>query len=127
MVERLEARHHRLADAHRLHLIPERFHLALDPAHEPVDLGRIDVAFAAGVTDGSCELVAVERLTLAVLLDDRQVAQLDALEGGEARATGLALPPATDGGTILAGPAVLNLAVFVRAEGAAHALEKPHP
>ena len=72
------------------------------------------------MADCTRQLGAVERLALSVLLDDGEVAKLDAFEGREARAAGFALAAATDRGAVLAGPAVLHLAVFMGAEGAAH-------
>jgi hypothetical protein len=120
MIEGAEPRHYRLANLRRAYLVPERFHLPLHPAHEAVDAGRVDVALAAGMTDCAGKLVSVERLALAVLLDDREVAELDALEGREPSTTSFALTPAADGGAIFARAAVLNLAVFMGTEGAAH-------
>ena len=66
------------------------------------------------------ELGTVELLAFPILFEDREVAQLDALERREPRAARLALSAPTNGRCILAWPAVLNLAVFVRAERAAH-------
>ena len=80
----------------------------------------VDVALAAGVADRALELGAVERLALAVLLDHGEVAQLDPLEGGEARAAALALPPPPDRRAVFRRAAVLHLAVFMRAERTAH-------
>src|SRR3954451_6862880 len=120
VVEGLEAGHDGFADARRRDLVALGFHLPLDAADEPVDLGRVDFALAGGMADRALELGAVEGLALAVLLHDGQVAQLDPLESREARAARFALPAAADGGTILARPAVLNLTVFVGAERAAH-------
>src|SRR5690242_692542 len=100
MVERLEAGHHRLADPRRFHFVAERFHLALHAADQPVDLARIDVALAAGMADCAGKLVAVEWLALSILLDDGEVAQLDPLEGGEARAARFALAAPADRGAV---------------------------
>src|SRR5437764_13531631 len=72
------------------------------------------------MADGARQLVAVEWLALAVLLHHREVAQLHSLEGGEARPARLALTTAADRRAIFARPAVLNLAVFVRAERTTH-------
>src|SRR4051812_11049546 len=122
VIERLEAIHHGLADLACIDLIPAGFELALDRGDEPVEaLGR-NIALAAGDREGPGQLLAVERLALAVLLDHRQVAQLDALKGRETRAAGFALAPPANRCAILARPAVFHLAVFVRAEWAAHPL-----
>ena len=102
MIERPEAVHHRLADFVRLDLVAAGFELALDRADQPVDaLGR-DVALAAGDGDRALELAAVERLALAILFDHGELAQLDPLERGEARAAGLALAAAADRGAVFA-------------------------
>src|SRR4051794_2840963 len=96
MVKRLQANHHGLADASRSHLVPERLHLPLHAAYETVDPGGFNVSLAAGVPDRAGELVTVKRLALAVLLDNRKVAQLDALEGCKARSARFALAAAAD-------------------------------
>src|SRR5690348_18379520 len=118
MVERLEAVHHRLADLRALHFVTLGFEPTLDPGDHPVDLVGGNVALARRVTDRARELVALERLALAGLLDHGEVAQLDPLECREARAACFALAPAADGGAVLAWPAVLYLAVFMGAERA---------
>src|SRR6185312_14313270 len=120
VVERLEAIHHRFADLGALHLIALGFQPTLDAGDHAVDLVRGDIALARSVADRAGELVAVERLSLTVLLDDRQVAKLDAFKGGEAGAAGLTLPASSDRRPILARAAVLYLAVFMGAERAAH-------
>src|SRR3546814_19840350 len=56
----------------------------------------------------------------------RDFAELDACEGGEARAAILALAAATDRRAVLGRTAVLHLAVFMSAIGAAHGLAT-HP
>src|SRR5688572_28162514 len=73
------------------------------------------------MTDGALQFGAVEGLALAVLLDDGEVAQLHALEGGEARPAALALAPPANRRPILGRAAVLHLAVFMRAERTAQA------
>src|SRR5205085_4604197 len=105
---------------HRRDFVAESLHLPLDAADQPVDPACIDIALSRRMPDGAGELVAVEWLALGVLLDHCEVAQLHPLEGREARPARLALTAAADRRPILAGPAVLNLTVFVRAEWAAH-------
>src|SRR6185369_9896652 len=83
MVEGLEPGHHGLADPRGRYLVAHRLHLPLDAAHETINLRCVDLALARRVADRSGELVAVERFALSVLLDDREVAQLDPLERGE--------------------------------------------
>src|SRR5205085_6056314 len=122
MVERLEAGHDRLADAGRCYLVALGLEPALHPADQPVDLVCVDIALARRMADRTSELVTVERFALSVLFDDCEVAQLHSLERRKPLATCLTLPTAADGGSIFARPAVLHLAVFVRAERAAHPL-----
>src|SRR3954454_25359838 len=74
------------------------------------------------MADRAGQLVAVEGFALAVLLGNGEVAQLDALEGREAGTASLTLTPPPDRRPVFRGTAVLHLAVFVRAEGAAHSL-----
>src|SRR6478672_6116248 len=122
MVERLEPGHHGFPDARRRDLVALGFQLPLHPAHQPVDLGRVDVALARRMADRAFELGPFERLALAVFLDDREVAQLDTLKGGEPRAACLALAPPPDRSAVFARPAVFDLAVFMRAQRTAHSL-----
>src|SRR6476646_15443 len=122
MVEGLEAVHHRFADLSRFDLVALGLEAALNAADEPFDLLGRDVALAGRMADRSGELVAVERLALAILLDHREVAQLDPLEGREAGDACLVRTRGADRGAVFVRPAVLNLAVCVRAEGTAHAL-----
>src|SRR4029453_5637399 len=63
-----------------------------------------------------------ERLTLAVLFDHRQIANVHALEGGKASPTAFALPPPPDRRAVLGRAAVLYLAVFMSTEGTAQGL-----
>src|SRR5688572_5247278 len=106
MVDGVEAVHHRLADLHRLDLVAASLELALNARHQPLDPVGSDVALAAGDGDRALELGAVERLALAGLLDHGQLAQLDPLEGREARPARLALPPAADRGAVFGRAAV---------------------
>src|SRR5688572_7731637 len=112
MVDGVEAVHHRLADHVGANFVAPSFQLPLNAGYQALDLGRIDVAFAAGMAYRTLQLGAVERFALAVLLDHRQVAQLDPLEGGEARPAAFALAAAADRGAVLARAAVFYLAVL---------------
>ncbi len=115
--------HHHRADLRRLNLVIARgFELALDARHQPFNPRAIDRAFAARDLDAAHQLFAVEGFAPAVGLEDGNFAQLNPLEGGEARAAVFALAPATDGGAVLGRAAVLHLAVFMSAIGAAHGL-----
>src|SRR3954471_3454439 len=122
MIERFEAGHDGFTDLGRTDFVAECLHLPLHATDQTIDPRGIDVALAAGMSDRPGQLVAIERLALAVFLDHCEVAQLDSLECGEARTARLALAAAANCGAVLAWPAVLNLAVFVRAEWAAHSL-----
>ena len=95
VVEALEPLHHQFADALGgnvgVALALELPHDAVDHALDP--LGR-DGALAQRDFDRAQQLVAVERRAPAVLLDHHQLAQLHALEGGEAAAAiGTDAPP----------------------------------
>ena len=80
----------------------------------------LDAALAASEGDRLLELAAVERLALAVALDHGDVAQLDALESGEAGAAAFALAAAADRRVVLGRAAVLYLGIVMRAERTAH-------
>ena len=90
------------------------------PLIDPLDLLLVDAALAGGDADRAGELVTVERHAAPVLLDHQQVAQLHALEGGEAGAAGGALPPPPDRPAVVHGPRILDLGIFRSAERAAH-------
>ena len=87
VVEGLQPLHHQFADPLArdvaLALALELAHDAVDHALDPLGLDR---ALAQGDLDRAHELVAVEGRAPAVLLDDREFAQLHALEGREAAA-----------------------------------------
>src|SRR5689334_9777670 len=102
MVESLETGHDRLADPHGCDFVAQRFHLPLNAAHKPINACRIDLALARCVTDRPGELLAIERLAFAVLLDNGKVSQLDTFERREARPARFALAPTANGGTVLA-------------------------
>ena len=100
----------------------DRDKLALNAADQAIDLRRIDLALPCRMADRPGELVAIERLALAIFLDDREVAKLDSLKGCEAGSAGLALPAAPNCRAIFRRAAVLHLAVFMGAKGATHQL-----
>jgi butyrate kinase len=85
-----------------------------------VDPVAVDGALLSGQQHRLHQLVALERLALAIGLDDVEIAQLHPLERGEARATGRALPAPADGPAILGGTGVLHLGVMMTAKRAAH-------
>src|SRR5947209_7671608 len=122
VVEGFQSGHDGLSDTDRRDLVAQRLELALHPAYQAVDPGGVEIALAAGVANGSCKLVAVEWLALGVFLDDREIAQLNAFESSEPCSASLALPSTAYCGSVFTRPAVLNLAVLVRTEWAAHSL-----
>src|SRR5215217_7655062 len=86
-VQGLETIHHQLADFGRGDFaFAAGFDLALEGGDQAVDALLGDGALAAGGGDRAFELGAFERLAAAAGFDDGELAQLDALEGGEARA-----------------------------------------
>src|SRR6185312_12417673 len=97
---------------------------ALQPAHDAGDHAvhalRLDGAFAECMRDRALQLLALERFAPAALLHHDELAQLHALEGGEAPAAGRAMAAAANGRVVLAWPAILHLAVFMSAKGATH-------
>ena len=79
--------------------------LVLDRRDDRLDLLGADGALPAGLLQADLDLVAVERLAGAVLLDDLDRRWLDALVGGETLAAARTLPPPADREAILAGAA----------------------
>src|SRR5258707_4602125 len=122
LVEAGEGFHHQLADhvAGTLGLAG-----ALELAHDRVD----DALDALGLhrpladrdVDRARELVAVEGLALSVLLDHGELAQLHALEGGEARRAIGTEAPASDRRAVLGRARILHLGILAAAERTAHA------
>src|SRR4051794_13550993 len=72
-------------DVARYLALARALELANHRVDDALDLLGLDRPLAQGDMDRAREFVALERLALPVLLDHRQLAQLDALEGGEAR------------------------------------------
>ncbi len=89
-----------------------------DHGGEPAHL--LDRPLATGEGDGLLDLVAVEGLPLAAALDDHDLAQLDALERGEARAAAFALAPPADRGVVFRWAGVFYLRVIVGTKRTAH-------
>ena len=87
-----------LADLVGGHLdFAQAFELADDARDHALDALGLDGALAQRGIDRAGELVAIERHLAADLLDHGQLAQLHALEGGEAAAAGVADAAAADG------------------------------
>src|SRR3546814_9777103 len=109
-VESLGFSHHHGGDLRRRHVVCDRgFELALDAGDEPLDARAVDRALAAGDLDAAHQFLAVEGLARPTGLEHRDLAQLDAFEGGEARAAILALAAAADRRAVLGRTAVLHL------------------
>src|SRR3979411_2838915 len=117
-------RHHGLADGLGGDLVLAQ---ALQVAH---DLGDgllhpvgIDIALAQRDLDRARELVAAERAAAAaaLALEHHELAQLHALEGGEAEAASKAQAAPADRGRILGRTRVLHLGIETIAARTAHA------
>ena len=113
--------HHHLADGLRRDLaLAETFQFAHDLGHHLLDALGLDRALAQRDLHRAHQLVAVERHAAAVALDHDELAQLHALEGGEAEIAGQADAPPADRGRVLGRPRVLHLGVEARAVRTAH-------
>src|SRR5262249_37568754 len=122
LIEAGQRLHHQLADhIGRDFIFAHGFQAPHDPRDRTIDALALDRTLAQGVVDRTLQLVAVEGLTAAFLLDHDQFAQLHAFKGGEAPAALWTMPAAADRGIVLGGTTVLHLAVVMSAEWAAHA------
>jgi hypothetical protein len=92
-------------------------HDAVDHALDPLG---IDSAFAQRNLHRSLQLVAIERHAPAGALDDHDLAQLHALERGEAAAAIRTDAPAPNGRRIIGGSGILDLGIEAAAIGATH-------
>src|SRR5579875_866332 len=120
-IERRQHLHHQLADDLALDLgLAGAFELADDRVDRALDALALDRALAQRDLDRACQLVALERLALAVFLDHGELAKLHPLEGGEARGAVGTEPPPPDRGPLVGRPRVLHLGVFASAERTAH-------
>src|SRR5258705_7558726 len=110
LVQRGERLHHQFADRARLNLVlAQAFEAAHDAGDHALDAFGLDGALSHGVMDGALQLLAVERFAPARFLDHSELAQLYALEGGEAPAAAWTEAPAPDRGIVVGRPAVLHL------------------
>ena len=121
LVELAEPLHHDGADAGRrnlalLGIVEEGFDLVDDP----VELDGRNGPLLAGLREAHAQLVAVEPLAPAVVLDDHVGDLLDRLVGGEPAAAGGALPPAPDHLALPALARIHDTVVYGRAERALH-------
>src|SRR6185295_18226545 len=100
--------------------LTEAFQLTHDLRHHLLDALRLDRALSERDRQRADQLVAVERRAAAVALDNDKLAQLHALEGGEAEIARQADAPPPDRGGILGGTRVLHLGVQRRTTRTAH-------
>src|ERR1700761_8923638 len=128
VVELAQMRHYGFADGLRRDFaLAHAFQLAHDFRHHLVDPFGLDRALAAGDLHRSQKLVAIERHAPAVALDHGELAQLHALEGGEAEIAGEADAAAADDRRILRRPRILDLGIEASAARTAHVLPlDPH-
>src|SRR6202043_178990 len=109
VVELAQMLHHDLADRLRRNLrLPAALKLTHDGGNHLLDPLRIYRALAQGYLQRAHQLVAIERHPAAVALDDRELAQLHPLEGGETEIAGDAHPPPADHGRIFGRTRVLH-------------------
>src|ERR1051325_1860880 len=97
----------------------ELAHQGIDDALDPL---RLDRPFSQRDVDRAGELIAVERLTLPIFLDDGQLAQLNPLEGGEAGGAIRTEPAPPYPRPIVGRPRILDLGVIRAAERTTHLL-----
>src|SRR5690348_1163212 len=113
--------HHQLADLLRGNVaLTRRLELPDDTVDDTFDSLLLDRALVQRDTDRARQLVAVERHAAVVGLHHRELAQLGALDGGEALAAVAAEAAPADRAAVLARTAVLHLRVFLSTERAAH-------
>src|SRR4051812_35615875 len=121
LVEVFQALHHQAADSLGGNVaVAARLELAHNAVDHALDALRLDRALADGELDRPRQLITVEWLATAALLDHRQVAQLHALERGEPSAAYRADAAAANGGVVLRRTRILYLGVGVAAERTAH-------
>src|SRR6185312_12441394 len=123
LVERGQRLHHQLADQIARNVrLAGAFELADDRVDDALDALGLDRALAQRDIDRARQLVALEGLALPVLLDDRQFAQLHALERGKARRAIGTEPAPPDRRAIIGRPRILDLCIFATAERTPHVL-----
>src|SRR4029079_7060453 len=126
IVELAQIGHHRFADRLGGYLaLAEALELADNLRHHLVDALGLDRPLAQRDLDRPQQLIAIERHAPAVALDDDELAQLHALEGGEAEIARQADAAAADDGGIFRRPRILHLGIEASTARAAHALTLP--
>src|SRR5262249_57982444 len=125
-----QMRYHRLADGFRRHFaLADAFKLAHDLRDHLVDTLGIDRPFTQRDLHRTQELVAIERHAPPIALDHNQLAQLHALECGEAEIAAQANAAAANDRRILGRPRILDLGIEARTARTAHtsSLVDPEP
>src|SRR6185437_7400905 len=116
-----QVRHHRLPDRLRGDFaFTLALQLAHDLRHHLLDALGLDGALAQRDLHRAQQLVTVEGRAPPVALDDGELAQLHALEGGEAEITGETDAAAAYHRRILGRPRVLHLRIEATATRATH-------
>src|SRR5262245_42974166 len=114
-------RDHRLADGFVADFaLAEALELLHDLGDRLLDALRLDVALAQRDFERARKLVAVERHPSPVAFNHGELAQLHALEGGEAELARQADAAAADRGRILGRPRVFHLGIEAPALRTAH-------
>src|SRR6185437_4665593 len=102
LIEGRQRFHDQLADHVARNIgLTRAFELADDRVDHALDTLRLDRPLAQRDADRARELVAVAGLALRALLEDGELAELDALESGEARRAIGTEPTAPDGGAVV--------------------------
>jgi len=105
LVERRQRFHHQFANLVARNVAPARtFELAHDRVDGALGAVSLEIPLAQGDVDRAGELVAIEWLALPILLDHRQVSQLDTFEGGEPSGAVRTRPAAANGAAIIGRP-----------------------
>jgi hypothetical protein len=97
MVESAQSVETELADPSGAQLAATVPRLGLHALHDLLEAPRIDVPLVGCPEEGGAELLAIERLPVAVALDHLEGLGNSPLIGGEAVATRIALAPPADG------------------------------
>src|SRR6476661_9850708 len=126
IVERPQRLHHHLADGFRRDLaLALAFQFAHHLGDDLVDALGLDRTLAQRDLHRAQQLVAIERYAAAIALDHDELAQLHALERGEAEIAAEAHAPPADHGRVFGRPRVLHLRVEASAIRTAHGILLP--
>src|SRR5438132_12352277 len=127
LVQAAQLVHHQLADFTRGNLdLAAGSELGLDLVHDAFHRAGRDLALGGGLHQAGEQLLAVEVVAAAVLLDDVGRHRLDPLVGGETIGALQALAPAADRLARIGVPGVDHLEVDVTTIGALHLRSVSH-